>query len=47
MELPFHMPFRYNRYASRYGYASYGNEYGYGYGYGDSDRYKEQDGAQS
>ena len=37
----------YNRYASRYGYASYGNEYGYGYGYGDSDRYKEQDGAQS
>ena len=33
----------YNRYASKYGYATYGAEYGYGYGYGGSDRYKDQD----
>ena len=32
----------YNRYASKYGYATYGAEYGYGYGYGGSDRYKDQ-----
>jgi len=33
----------YNRYAAKYGYATYGAEYGYGYGYGGSDRYKEPD----
>ena len=26
----------YNRYATKYGYATYGAEYGYGYGYGSS-----------
>jgi len=34
----------YNRYATKYGYATYGAEYGYGYGYGGSERYKDQDG---
>ena len=34
----------YNRYATTYGYATYGSEYGYGYGYGSSERYKNQDG---
>ena len=34
----------YNRYATKYGYATYGAEYGYGYGYGSSERYKDQDG---
>ena len=34
----------YNRYATTYGYATYGPEYGYGYGYGSSERYKNQDG---
>ena len=33
----------YNRYATKYGYAIYGAEYGYGYGYGGSERYKDQD----
>ena len=33
----------YNRYATKYGYATYGAEYGYGYGYGGSERYKDQD----
>ena len=31
----------YNRYAAKYGYASYGAEYGYGYGYGSAERYKD------
>ena len=34
----------YNRYATKYGYATYGSEYGYGYGYGSSELYKNQDG---
>ena len=33
----------YNRYATKYGYATYGAEYGYGYGYGGGERYKDQD----
>ena len=32
----------YNRYATKYGYATYGAEYGYGYGYGGAERYKDQ-----
>ena len=34
----------YNRYAAKYGYASYGAEYGYGYGYGSAERYKDPEG---
>ena len=33
----------YNRYAMKYGYATYNAEYGYGYGYGGAERYKENE----
>ena len=34
----------YNRYAAKYGYVTYGAEYGYGYGYGGSEKYRNPEG---
>ena len=33
----------YNRYAAKYGYATYGADFGYGYGYGGGERYKDDE----
>ena len=38
----------YNRYAAKYGYVTYGAEYGYGYGYGGAEKYRNpEDGSAS